>query len=151
MKHDDIRFEPAAEGDAEALADLRVEAMRESLENVGRFDPVRARTRFLANYAAAHTRHIVWRGRRVGVVVLRPERGSLVLDHLYLHPSVQGQGIGSAVLARVQAEAAAASRPLHVGALRDSRSNAFYLRHGFQPVAQGDWDNYYVWHAARDP
>jgi hypothetical protein len=38
-----IDFEPAIESDGETLADLRVVAMRESLERVGRFDSIRAR------------------------------------------------------------------------------------------------------------
>ena len=48
----------------------------------------------------------------------------------------------------LKAEAAVAALPLHVGALKESRSNGFYLRHGFKPLAQGEWDNYYVWQLA---
>lgn len=147
MNTDPISLQPARAEEAEALAALRVEAMRESLENVGRFDPARARERFLSSFSPAHTRHVVHGGQRVGVVVVRPEAGSMVLDHLYLHPSSHGRGIGSAVVRLLQAEAAASSRALHVGALKHSRSNRFYLRHGFRPLAEGDWDNYYVWHA----
>jgi hypothetical protein len=39
----------ASDEDREFLAELRISAMKESLENVGRFDPVKARNRFLAN------------------------------------------------------------------------------------------------------
>jgi hypothetical protein len=42
-----LRFSTANAADGQALADLRVDAMRESLERIGRFDPVRARERFL--------------------------------------------------------------------------------------------------------
>lgn len=150
MTSEDVSLRPAGDADAEDLASLRVEAMRESLENVGRFDPVRARSRFLSSFCAAHTRHILCGGRPVGVVVIRPEGDALLLDHLYLHPSEQGHGIGSAVLCLLKAEAAAASLPLHVGALKQSRSNGFCIRHGFKPLAHGEWDNYYVWHVASD-
>lgn len=44
------RFHPATEADATKLADLRVQAMRPSLMAAGRFDPARARDRFLSNY-----------------------------------------------------------------------------------------------------
>ena len=30
------------------------------------------------------------------------------------------------------------------GALRESGSSRFYLRHGFTQVEQDEWDNYYV-------
>ena len=146
MTSTDISLLPACHADAEELASLRVEAMRESLENVGRFDPVRARARFLSSFSADQTRHIVCGARKVGVVVMRRERTAFVLDHLYVHPSMHGKGIGAAVLRTLKAEAAAASLPIHVGALKESRSNAFYIRHGFEPVTQGEWDNYYVWH-----
>ena len=135
--------------DGPALAELRVEAMRESLERIGRFDPVRARTRFLAGFAAEHTRHIEYRGERVGFVVLKPHDGSLLLDHLYVRPGHQGQGIGAAVLAHVFAQADAAGLALRVGALRESDSNRFYLRHGFALVEQSEFDNYYARPSAR--
>jgi hypothetical protein len=40
-----LSLAPAGEGDFEALLALRMAAMRESLEKVGRFDPQRARER----------------------------------------------------------------------------------------------------------
>ena len=47
-----LSFRPVATADGEALAALRVEAMRLSLERVGRFDPDRARLRFLDAFEA---------------------------------------------------------------------------------------------------
>ena len=139
-----ISFAPALPDDFEALLALRIDAMRESLERVGRFDPARARERFRSGYEAQHTRHIEVSGQRVGFVVLKPDADGLLLDHLYIHPLAQGQGIGAAVLAQVFAVADAQALPVRVGALRGSRSNAFYVRHGFQKVEQAEFDNYYV-------
>ena len=130
--------------EAEELVALRVEAMRESLERVGRFDPARARERFLSGFFPEHTRHIEVGGHRVGFVAVKPGADGLLLDHLYVHPSAQGQGVGSAVLAQVFAEADAKAFSLRVGALRDSASNRFYARHGFVLVEQTEFDNYYV-------
>jgi hypothetical protein len=42
-----LSLTPAHAEDFEALLALRVTAMRESLERIGRFDPGRARARFL--------------------------------------------------------------------------------------------------------
>ncbi|MES3002584.1 MAG: GNAT family N-acetyltransferase [Pseudomonadota bacterium] len=139
-----IEFDPAKSGDGEALADLRVEAMRESLERIGRFDPVRARERFLSSFSAQHTRHIALNGERVGFFVVKPLDGGLLLDHLYVRPGHQGKGIGAAVLARVIAEADAAGMQVRVGALRGSDANRFYAKHGFVLVDEQEFDLYYV-------
>jgi ribosomal protein S18 acetylase RimI-like enzyme len=139
-----ITLRGASQADADALATLRVRAMRESLEQLGRFDAERARARFLSNFEPSFTRHIVQDGKTVGFVVVRPHDTQLLLDHLYIQPGHQGQGVGAAVLAIVFSEADGAGKDLRVGALKQSRANDFYVRHGFQPVEQGEWDNYYL-------
>jgi ribosomal protein S18 acetylase RimI-like enzyme len=138
-----IAFAQAVADDFEALAALRIAAMRESLERVGRFDPVRARDRLAAGFDAQATRHIEVDGERVGFVVVKRQGDALRLDHLYVRPGAQGRGIGAAVLASVFAEADAQALPLRVGALRESDSNRFYARHGFMLVEQGEFDNEY--------
>lgn len=140
-------FENAVASDAEALASLRVEAMRESLERIGRFDPLRARERFLSGFSPAHTRHILRAGAKVGFFAVKPEAGALLLAHLYVKPGFQGQGLGAAALAAVFAQAERLACPVRVGALRESDSNRFYARHGFKLVEQTEFDNYYVRHA----
>lgn len=151
MRQADAQLElvPASPGDAAVLADLRVAAMRASLERVGRFDPERARNRFLSTFAAEATRHIEVAAVRVGFVVVVDQPDHLLLDHLYIHPDWQGSGIGSAVLRRVFAEADARRTAIRVGALRESDSNRFYMRHGFELVERSEWDNYYIRPAAR--
>ena len=134
----------AHEDDAEQLVALRIAAMRDSLARIGRFDPQRARERFLSGYSPAHTRHIEAGGQRVGFVVARLKAEGLLLDHLYIRPGSQGQGIGAIVLARIIDEARLQGMPLRVGALRGSDSNRFYQRHGFKLVAQEEFDNCYL-------
>jgi GNAT superfamily N-acetyltransferase len=140
----DITLCPACESDFEALVALRIEAMRESLERIGRFDPARARERFRSGFSPAHTQHIVADGARVGFLVTRPQGEHLLLDHLYIRPGQQGRGIGAAVLQRVFAQADSLGLPVKVGALRGSDANRFYVRHGFEPLEQGEFDNYYL-------
>jgi len=134
----------ATERDAEALVELRIVAMRESLERIGRFDPERARERFLSTFQPQYTRCILVDGERAGFVVVKPLDDGLLLDHLYIDPRFQNRGVGGNVLATVFAEADATHVPLRVGALRGSDSNRFYLRHGFALVKEDEWDNYYV-------
>jgi GNAT superfamily N-acetyltransferase len=149
-EHFAITFKQAVQADAEELASLRVEAMRESLERIGRFDPTRARERFLSGFNPEQTRHVLLSSANVGFVVVRPIETGLLLDHLYVKPACQGKGIGAAVLREVFAEARAVNCSVRVGALRESRSNQFYARHGFVWVEQAEFDNYYVWHASNE-
>lgn len=141
-----VTFHVAAPSDAEELAALRIEAMRESLERIGRFDAQRARTRFLSGFSPEHTRLILLAGQRIGFFVVRSEEG-LWLDHLYIKPGHQGLGVGAIVLADVFSRADTLGCPVRVGALRESDSNRFYVRHGFVLFEQAEFDNYYVRHA----
>ena len=139
-----IELVPVAESDFEELAGLRIAAMRESLERVGRFDPARARERLRSSFVPERTRFVVLAGERVGFFATQDGPEGLQLDHLYIHPGFQGRGIGSAVLKQVLVEADERCVAVLVGALRESASNRFYERHGFVLVSEGEWDNYYV-------
>jgi GNAT superfamily N-acetyltransferase len=139
-----LTFLRAEIADADALASLRVEAMRESLERIGRFDEKRARDRLLAAFDPFVTRWVVRDAVKVGFFVLKTIEGGLLLDHLYVYPSAQQNGIGAAVIAQCFAEADAANAPIFVGALRESEANAFYLNHGFVKTHQTEWDVYYI-------
>lgn len=139
-----VVLSPASADDVEHLVAVRIEAMRESLERLGRFDPVRARERFLSGFDVDSTRCIEVAGERVGFVVVKDLHGELLLDHLYVVPCAQGLGIGAQVLSRVFREADDRGLPIRVGALKESASNRFYMRHGFSLVERGEFDNYYV-------
>jgi GNAT superfamily N-acetyltransferase len=139
-----VTFTPTTSDDVETLVQIRIEAMRESLERLGRFDPARARERFLASFDPAFCRFILVDEIKAGFVLLRPQSDHLLLDHLYIAPAHQGNGVGAAVLHAVLAEADALALPVRLGALRDSDSNRFYRRHGFVKTAESEWDIYYV-------
>ncbi len=139
-----LRYEPVGEADFEALLALRIEAMRPSLERLGRFDPQRARSRLRATFRPEHTWSIELDGQRVGFCALRPDGDGLRLDHLYLRPNASGQGLGGQVLRRILDEADRLGLPVRVGALRGSDSNRFYRRHGFVQTGEGEWDIDYL-------
>ncbi|WP_334191136.1 GNAT family N-acetyltransferase [Noviherbaspirillum sp.] len=123
---------------------LRIAAMRESLERIGRFDAQRARDRFLSAFVPHCTQHIESGGKPVGFVVVKPMADGLFLEHLYIHPDCQRQGIGRWVLQQVFHEADVLGQTIKVGALKGSEANRFYVRHGFRLVEQTEWDNYYL-------
>ena len=136
-----------AAGDFEPMADLRAEALRESLERLGRFDPVRVRERLRSAFEPACMRHILISGERVGYLTLIPHAGSnsLRLHHLYIHPASQGRGVGTWALEWVKAQGRAAGQDITLGALRGSDANRFYLRHGFRLVEEQEFDLEYRW------
>ncbi len=144
-------LQPAAAADFEALLELRVRAMRPSLEALGRFEPERARERFAATYAAEHMHHIVQAGRRVGCVSLRPKPTALRIDHLYIEPEVQGQGLGAWVMDWARSQADLRQVPLELAALQGSEANGFYQRHGFEEASRSEFDIEYRRAPARNP
>ena len=150
-----LTLAPANEDDFESLLALRMAAMRESLQRLGRFDPQRARERLSRAFEPLHTRHILMNGVRVGFVVLLPMPTGmpdhLVLDHLYIAPQAQGQGVGNWVMAQVLDEADRLGWPVRVTALRLSDANRFYQRHGFVLQHESEWDRHYLRPAVWSP
>ncbi|MBE9610732.1 GNAT family N-acetyltransferase [Chitinilyticum litopenaei] len=134
----------ASAADFEQLHQLRLAAMQDSLMQLGRYDPERSRERFASSFTPGATRVLHRDGKLLGFMMLRREPEVWQLDHLYLHPAAQQQGLGSRILAGLCREADAARRDIALGALRGSAANRFYLRHGFKPVREEEWDIYYL-------
>lgn len=130
--------------DAALLAELRVLAMRESLEAIGRFDPVRAKERFLSSFDPALTKKVLVDGKLTAFYVLKEESSYLYLDHLYVHPNCQGQKMGSNLLTDIIEQGNMLGKDIKLGALKGSRSNHFYLFHGFVKTHEEEFDNYYL-------
>lgn len=139
-----ITLAPVVPGDFDELAELRIAAMRESLEHVGRFSPERARERLRKSFYPEHTQFILLDGQKIGFYTFRPTTTEIHLDHFYVHPEHQSLGIGSYVMGKLLADADAQRQPVHLGALKESASNRFYQRHGFKMNRADEWDTYYV-------
>ena len=119
-------LQPVQAAEFEALLGLRIRAMQPSLQALGRFDPDAARQRFASIFAPEHIQHIVLGGQRVGCVTLRPKAGALRMDHLYIEPTAQRQGLGSWVMDWACATADLRQQPLELAALQGSDANRFY-------------------------
>ena len=142
-----LSFAPVVDGDFEAMLALRIDAMRPSLERVGRFDLTRARERLVQGFVPEHMQHILWDGERIGFVTMKPEGTQMLrLDHLYLRHGFHGMGIGTAVLQWAQERARARGLGIKLTALKLSDANRFYLRHGFVLEGEEDVDVHYRWH-----
>jgi GNAT superfamily N-acetyltransferase len=140
----EIAFAPCTPADFEAMLEIRLSAMRQSLERLGRFDPAKSRERLQRSFYPQCSEFILRHGTRIGFHTFRSAADGFHLEHLYLLPASQSLGIGSFVLSRLTAQADAAAMPIFLGALKESPANGFYLRHGFERNTEGEWDIYYV-------
>lgn len=138
-----IHYIQADLSDAQALAEIRAVAMKPSLEALGRFDESRVRRRFLDTFIADETFKIIENESLVGFFVVREREDHVYLDHLYIKPEYQGRRIGQKVLQHVISHARTQALPVRLGALRESRSNQFYLQNGFHKTHEDEFDVYY--------
>ncbi|GAA5217288.1 hypothetical protein GCM10023323_73710 [Streptomyces thinghirensis] len=70
-------------------------------------------------------------GAFAGCVALRPAGNARSLEHFYLTPSLQGEGIGSAVLRALLARCDRGGDVVRLNVLRGSAARRLYARHGF--------------------
>ncbi|GAA2328938.1 GNAT family N-acetyltransferase [Dactylosporangium salmoneum] len=124
------KLRPATPDDAPRLAGLKALAMRPDLERIGRWDPDRARQRFLEQYVPANTDVIELDGEAMGCIAVRPEPDAQWIEHFYLDPALHGTGVGGEVLRQVMA-AHRDARPFRLTVIGGSRARRLYERHGF--------------------
>jgi GrpB-like predicted nucleotidyltransferase (UPF0157 family)/GNAT superfamily N-acetyltransferase len=116
--------------DAHWMVELRAEVMQPDLERLGRFDPVRVRQRFLDAFRPEQTSVIQVDGTDVGLIAVRPEPDTIWIEHFYVQPSLQGRGVGTAVLASM-IDAHEDGRPFRIDVLQGSPARRLYERFGF--------------------
>ncbi|MEC8011660.1 MAG: GNAT family N-acetyltransferase [Pseudomonadota bacterium] len=136
-------LQEAVQSDADVLAGLRERAMRPSLEAVGRYDPLRVRTRFLDGFNPKATFKILIEGRLAGFYVLLTKSDHLYLDHLYIDPEFQSFQLGGQLIEKIKHQAKEVNLPLRLQALKQSRANGFYVKHGFVKTHETEFDLHY--------
>ncbi|MDF1811522.1 MAG: GNAT family N-acetyltransferase [Verrucomicrobiales bacterium] len=139
----DLSIETALPEDFDDLVELRLEAMKESLEAIGRFDRDRSIERFRKSFDPENTRKIRKEGILAGFIATTHHHDHIHLDHLYVAPSFQSSGIGSLLMQKLVETSEAKGLPIRLGALRASKSNSFYQRQGFVVLSEDEWDTYY--------
>lgn len=138
-----LRYLETAESDFDVLVRLRIEAMRESLEAIGRFNEQRSIERFRSTFVAAETKRIFAEDDLIGFYAVSEKRDHLYLAHLYVSPQYQSLGVGASVLAEIISWSNEVGLPIRLAAIKGSRANNFYRRHGFVVATEDEWDNYY--------
>ncbi|MEU9015183.1 GNAT family N-acetyltransferase [Streptomyces sp. NPDC048479] len=135
---------PAEPADVEAIAQLRAMVMRPDLERLGRFDEHRVRQRLRDSFSPQHTSVVLADAAFAGCVTLRPAEEGLWLEHFYLAPGIQGQGLGSAVLRTLLDRTDVDGVLVRLNVLQGSAARRLYERHGFTVEVQDPIDIYMV-------
>lgn len=139
----EFSLRPAVPTDAAWIAELRAVVMRPDLERLGRWDPRRVRERFLNAFQPEHTFVITVGGQEAGVIAVRPDADAQWIEHFYLAPAFQRQGLGARVLQQVMGEMRD-HRPFRLNVLQGSSARSLYERHGFVLETQDPVDIFMV-------
>ncbi len=134
---------PALEVDAHWIAELRAVALRADLERLGRFDPIRVRQRFLSGFEPALTKVVLVDGQEAGSIAVRPDAGSLWIEHFYVAADLQGRGVGSRVLRQLLRDHGS-QHTFRLNVLQGSRARALYERNGFVVESEDPVDVFMV-------
>lgn len=140
-----MRIRRATADDVEFLVDVTVEATRDQGRLPAGFDEAGFRTSYgewnrlqVTEPDAGSTTYVILDAdERVGRLRVVRSAETIELAGIQLLPRVQGDGIGTAVVERLEAEALASGRRLELGVGKDNpRARALYERLGF--VATGE-------------
>ncbi|SDD20039.1 GNAT family N-acetyltransferase [Aquimonas voraii] len=123
---------------------LTREAMRAYIEQTwGPWSEAEQRERHARTFNPSEQDFIVRGNEVLGLRALRWRPTDLFLARLYLRPQAQGQGLGSAVLTDLLAQARAMGRSVELQVLKvNAGAQRFYTRHGFERV--GERDEYWL-------
>jgi GNAT superfamily N-acetyltransferase len=90
-------------------------------------------------------------GEPVGGMIVDQTEAEIRLVDIALLPAHRGQGIGTARVQRLQAQAAAANLPLCLSVVRGGRAALLYQRLGFTKTGELDWRDLMEWRGRRPP
>jgi ribosomal protein S18 acetylase RimI-like enzyme len=134
----DFALRPAAKDDLELTYEITRDAMRPYVEATwGEWNEEDQVQQHRASFEPSSTRLVVVGGQEAGLLTTEQEPQFLWLVKLYLLTTFRNQGLGSALLGKVVAEAEELQKPVRLRVLRANTSaKRFYLRHGFAVVGE---------------
>jgi ribosomal protein S18 acetylase RimI-like enzyme len=125
-----IAFRPATPADFDYCARLYFDAMDGIIRELG-LDMARHRAGWRQSWVVDEVRIIVRDTLDVGWLQSAVQRDALFLGQLYVDGAHRRQGIGTAVMAQIIAEAAKAGRAVTLGVVKINPALALYRRLGF--------------------
>jgi len=138
MRPMNFTLRAATQDDADWLYELRRATMRDYVEQTfGVWDGQAQRRRFRQEAELAGIQIITCDQNAVGLLQVERGPAGLFLANLQIQPAFQNQGLGTAVIRALLAEAARAGSPLRLQVLKvNQRARELYGRLGF--AAAGD-------------
>ena len=143
--NDSLTNRTATADDFEMLLNIRIRAMKPSLEKAGRFNEERAAERFKNSFIPGQTIIIRTKDEIIGFYMTTVSEKCIFLNHLYVDPVHHGKGIGTYMLNLVKRNAEEKMKPVELEALKESPANAFYAANGFIKTGESEFDNLYRW------
>lgn len=132
-----LAFRPATEADEPFLIELRRQTMAPHERACGIVRDAEASLRRVrARFDCAQI--VLLAGQPIGLLKLIRDAKHWELLQIQLAPSVQGRGLGSALLRRIVAQARAAGASLKLHVLKSNPARKLYERHGFVVIAESE-------------
>jgi len=129
---------PAVDEDSASLWDIHRAAMRGYVAATWGWDDESQESRFREQWSAARFQVIERANRPVGMLALEITPEGMRLGSIEIDPTEQGQGIGSAVVSAILAEARARGLPVSLRVLKVNPARRLYERLGFVVVGETD-------------
>ena len=124
---------PATDKDYDFLYHLHRAAIRPTVEATWGWDEAFQADYFRSRWDLSRRQIIVVDGSDIGVVTLEERPGSVFLALIEIQPAYQGQGIGTAVIREVMANAHRRGLPVELHILKaNARARRLYERLGFR-------------------
>jgi ribosomal protein S18 acetylase RimI-like enzyme len=121
----------ATTADYNFLWQLHVATMREYVAMTWGWDEDKQADYFRAHFNPAGSQIIVVDGQEAGILAVERRPGEIFLSTIEILPAWQGQGLGTAVLGDLLAEAARERRAIRLQVLKVNPARRLYERLGF--------------------
>ncbi len=137
-----IRLRPATVDDSEFIYVTKRLALGEMISATWGWDEAFQRDYHTKNFDPAETEIVRYDGNEVGCLIRRDEPEYAMLESIYILPDFQNRGIGSALVIRLQAEAAEKGKPARLHVLKINPAVGLYKRLKFRIIAETG--NHYI-------
>lgn len=142
MDTQEVRLRPASAADFDFLYQLRRVTMKEYVQAIWGWDEVAQQERFAASFNPARSQIIIVGEQDAGELTLEERASDLYLKGIYLLPAYQNQGVGTAVLHHLLAQAQTRGQPVSLRVFKMNPARRLYERLGFTIV--GESEPYYL-------
>jgi ribosomal protein S18 acetylase RimI-like enzyme len=139
VTHNAFRLRPAASEDFRFAWSLYRELMKPLTEEFMEWNE--PRQEHVVELALAHkgTSIIVIDGLDTGWLQVSESPDSIYLGQLYLAPSLQNRGIGTAIVSELRDKARQAGKTLTLDVMKNNRARLLYERLGFRLIGESEY------------